>query len=544
MSDRLSFSLDNFKTTSESSDFSASLLSSLDLDFDKFDLTLKNDDTTLTNSPVLPTEKKTSPIHKPSLQRKPVHRSSLLSEPEITSADLTSSPALHNADAILQHFESFASSPRSRLSSPPLDLKLDAPQSPTILPPRSNSVSLGNEHISKPEMSKMLSTGDFEKMLTTAGTKHLSSTPDIMNSLDIPPDQFEFSMPSRRSSLIDGVKAQGFKIFGKLGAKKPRPSSGLVVSNTSFSLDSSNAPPALPPRNSKSKLSEQTNSEEDLARPSSPFIRPSSPVNQPNSPIPRSDPIQRAKSPFSFVEGSDHLEKLAAELMPPEVAQVNSILPAEISRPVSPGLESARPSSILSSKLSVSSGKPESTTVKSPNGEKTVQTMLEFLLTESEGPTSPRSPMSPSLPRKTDSATPVNPLARLIPEPNIIAKQLPGAEGWHDMVPDLNPKPKMESIEIQTDEFECEKCNEPKPTFEEKGTETDLVLEEAEKASVLEEENVRLRQELQAMKLMVQTARSQTQQMKILKEAAEARFEQLARVAHRKLVRAMVDRTN
>lgn len=142
MSDRLSFSLDNFKTTSESSDFSASLLSSLDLDFDKFDLTLKNDDTTLTNSPVLPTEKKTSPIHKPSLQRKPVHRSSLLSEPEITSADLTSSPALHNADAILQHFESFASSPRSRLSSPPLDLKLDAPQSPTILPPRSNSVSL------------------------------------------------------------------------------------------------------------------------------------------------------------------------------------------------------------------------------------------------------------------------------------------------------------------------------------------------------------------------------------------------------------------
>lgn len=54
-------------------------------------------------------------------------------------------------------------------------------------------------------------------------------------------------------------------------------------------------------------------------------------------------------------------------------------------------------------------------------------------------------------------------------------------------------------------------------------------------------ENVRLLQELSALTLMVQTARSQTQQMQILKEAAESRFEQLARVAHRKLVRAMVD---
>jgi hypothetical protein len=53
-------------------------------------------------------------------------------------------------------------------------------------------------------------------------------------------------------------------------------------------------------------------------------------------------------------------------------------------------------------------------------------------------------------------------------------------------------------------------------------------------------ENEALKQELEKMRLMVIEAKSQTQQMKILKEAAESRFEQLARVAHKKLVRAMV----
>lgn len=57
----------------------------------------------------------------------------------------------------------------------------------------------------------------------------------------------------------------------------------------------------------------------------------------------------------------------------------------------------------------------------------------------------------------------------------------------------------------------------------------------------LQEENMRLLQELNAMKLIVTMSRAQTQQMSILKEAAESRFEQLARVAHRKLLRAMVE---
>jgi hypothetical protein len=68
--------------------------------------------------------------------------------------------------------------------------------------------------------------------------------------------------------------------------------------------------------------------------------------------------------------------------------------------------------------------------------------------------------------------------------------------------------------------------------------------ESAARIELLESENVRLLQELSALSLMVQTARSQTQQMKILKEAAESRFEQLARVAHRKLIRAMAENRN
>ncbi|KAI8893882.1 hypothetical protein BC833DRAFT_261233 [Globomyces pollinis-pini] len=52
-------------------------------------------------------------------------------------------------------------------------------------------------------------------------------------------------------------------------------------------------------------------------------------------------------------------------------------------------------------------------------------------------------------------------------------------------------------------------------------------------------EIVNLKQELAAMNLMAQTFRSQTIQMKILKEAAEARFDKLAKVAHRRLVRAI-----
>ncbi|KAJ3345418.1 hypothetical protein HDU91_007358, partial [Kappamyces sp. JEL0680] len=95
----------------------------------------------------------------------------------------------------------------------------------------------------------------------------------------------------------------------------------------------------------------------------------------------------------------------------------------------------------------------------------------------------------------------------------------------------------------------CSKCSAKERLFDatevsDKDTETAFDEEEGgeqDRVALLEAENVRLLQELQAMKLMVVTSRSQTQQMQILKEAAEARFEQLARVCHRKLVRAMVD---
>lgn len=48
-------------------------------------------------------------------------------------------------------------------------------------------------------------------------------------------------------------------------------------------------------------------------------------------------------------------------------------------------------------------------------------------------------------------------------------------------------------------------------------------------------ENTRLHQEVTALKLALTTERSKAEQMKILKDAAEARFEQLARMAHKKL---------
>jgi hypothetical protein len=73
---------------------------------------------------------------------------------------------------------------------------------------------------------------------------------------------------------------------------------------------------------------------------------------------------------------------------------------------------------------------------------------------------------------------------------------------------------------------------------------TEEILEDDDNSQfvhLLQEENMRLVQELETLKLMVTQAKSQAQQMKILKEAAEARFEQLARVAHRKLVRAMAE---
>ncbi|KAL2918544.1 hypothetical protein HK105_201945 [Polyrhizophydium stewartii] len=59
---------------------------------------------------------------------------------------------------------------------------------------------------------------------------------------------------------------------------------------------------------------------------------------------------------------------------------------------------------------------------------------------------------------------------------------------------------------------------------------------------ILVDENTRLQQEVAALRMALSTERSKSEHMKILKEAAEARFEQLARVAHRKLVAAMEDK--
>jgi hypothetical protein len=55
-------------------------------------------------------------------------------------------------------------------------------------------------------------------------------------------------------------------------------------------------------------------------------------------------------------------------------------------------------------------------------------------------------------------------------------------------------------------------------------------------------ENSRLNQEITALRLQVAQEQAKCEQFRILKEAAEARFEQLARLAHRKLVQAQADR--
>jgi hypothetical protein len=61
---------------------------------------------------------------------------------------------------------------------------------------------------------------------------------------------------------------------------------------------------------------------------------------------------------------------------------------------------------------------------------------------------------------------------------------------------------------------------------------------------VLLGENTRLHQEVTTLKLAIATEKSKCEQMKILKDAAEARFEQLARVAHKKLAQAMDEKSH
>ncbi|EGF79512.1 hypothetical protein BATDEDRAFT_35416 [Batrachochytrium dendrobatidis JAM81] len=58
----------------------------------------------------------------------------------------------------------------------------------------------------------------------------------------------------------------------------------------------------------------------------------------------------------------------------------------------------------------------------------------------------------------------------------------------------------------------------------------------------LVDENLKHQQEIAALKLALASERSKSQHMLILKEASEARFEQLARVAHRKLLNAVSDK--
>eukprot|EP00842_Homolaphlyctis_polyrhiza_P002871 jgi/Hompol1/3585/HPOL_002165-RA len=57
----------------------------------------------------------------------------------------------------------------------------------------------------------------------------------------------------------------------------------------------------------------------------------------------------------------------------------------------------------------------------------------------------------------------------------------------------------------------------------------------------LVDENAALSQEIATLQMALSVERARLDQMRILKEAAEARFEQLARVAHRKLVTAIED---
>jgi hypothetical protein len=107
--------------------------------------------------------------------------------------------------------------------------------------------------------------------------------------------------------------------------------------------------------------------------------------------------------------------------------------------------------------------------------------------------------------------------------------------------------------ETQTDDFsevtttfsKCRSIGVIDNTIEISDKDTETFFEEDDLSAdedrlvILESENIRLLQELKAMQLMIVTARSQTQQMQILKEAAEARFEQLARVCHRLLTRVL-----
>ncbi|KAJ1327183.1 hypothetical protein BSLG_010525 [Batrachochytrium salamandrivorans] len=58
----------------------------------------------------------------------------------------------------------------------------------------------------------------------------------------------------------------------------------------------------------------------------------------------------------------------------------------------------------------------------------------------------------------------------------------------------------------------------------------------------LVDENLRIQQEVATLRLALAAERSKSQHMLILKEASEARFEQLARVAHRKLLSAVGDK--
>ncbi|KAJ2999898.1 hypothetical protein HDV02_001417 [Globomyces sp. JEL0801] len=590
MSNRSSiYSLDDFKTDS----FNDSL-SSLDIDFSSFGLSTSADllPNTTTSTPTSQSLSLNPILTTPSIARKPVKKpddfvnsadsnsdsnsarvSIAGSRDSITSADFDSSPALHNADAILNHFENLSPNPvRSRLSIP-ISTVSTTPTSP-INVQRSNSISSANT-LDGPKKGT-LSNEEFELLLGAKGTKHISTTPEI---LDSSVTEETFVIP-RRSSLIDNVKNKSLRMFGRIGnQKQSKPSIKSPISTTPTSISSEDFIP-LESKNvpvNRSKLSQES-------------VAP--PVLPPRAIPPRtvsnsaSSESTKALSPISLMPGA--FQTIPGSTKP---FYEDSAAP-----------ENSSPTTPTQSKLSSagSSSKPN----------------LDSLVVDTEKAIS-KPTSANSAPKSRDT-----PLSGLIPTPGLVEKVIPGAEGWQDMLP-ADPAAAVKSNGIvssnttptnsNTHSPVAEPSSVSKPTVEVPSikkavvpeqettpsptnsqvssnsstpTESEIILDDnvsqtkeisnsiddgqtlvdpkatphhdtstkpvtasisiqtetTEDVSDLEAENIRLRQELSTMKLMVQTARAQTHQMKILKEAAEARFEQLARVAHRKLVRAMVDK--
>jgi hypothetical protein len=167
-------SLDSLDSSlSISADFGSDLLSSLNFELSKFDISLPETD----------------------------DKQTVVSN--ITEEDLEASAAVANADAIIEHFEKLDTKKYPRFS-----VQVPPKQDPEPIMKRSNSLTgtekaLEKKAVSFEEMlqsgqTKFLSASDstsshskpayqeideFEKMLTSTKTKHISATPDQMSEV-------------------------------------------------------------------------------------------------------------------------------------------------------------------------------------------------------------------------------------------------------------------------------------------------------------------------------------------------------------------------